>query len=172
MEVFLLSRFKNLFTRTSFISLAFLLIAAFSSVNAFSRNSQEKSKSDNTNSSSLEGRRLSQTSSPKVLMPMPTGQRDIASTKVESSRDPFQETPIVESSNIELLSSAIEFNGIAKSGETLVAVIKTEKGQHFYKVGDKLENGFLVKDISGTEVTVDISNGSKSYRLSFQGFRE
>ena len=49
---------------------------------------------------------------------------------------------------------------------------KTEKGPKVYKVGDNLVNGFIIKDISEIEVSVDISNGYKKYRLSLQGLKK
>ena len=103
---------------------------------------------------------------PQELLPMPLGELDEAAKKVRSSRDPFRDTPVIESSNLEILKSALRFKGIAKSGDDLWAMIKTKKGQEFYKVGDSLGNGFYVKGISPKEVTVDISNGYRFYRLS------
>ncbi len=100
------------------------------------------------------------------LIPMPIGQLDEAFKKVKSSRDPFQDTPIVESNNLEVLKSALRFKGIVKSGDDLLVMIKTTKGQEFYKVGDSLGNGFLIKGISQKDLTVDISNGFRFYRLS------
>tara|TARA_E500000331_G_scaffold227897_1_gene218119 strand:- start:6787 stop:7287 length:501 start_codon:yes stop_codon:yes gene_type:complete len=100
------------------------------------------------------------------LIPMPIGQFDEAFKKVKSSRDPFQDTPIVESNNLEVLKSALRFKGIVKSGDDLLVMIKTTKGQEFYKVGDSLGNGFLIKGISQKDLTVDISNGFRFYRLS------
>ena len=113
---------------------------------------------------------ISEAASPsRVLIPMPLGQIDVASQKVERTRDPFQEPAIIEARNIGILQSALVFQGIAKTGGNLVAMIKTEKGHKVYKVGDDLGNGFIIKEISETEASVDISNGLKNYRLSFKG---
>ena len=103
------------------------------------------------------------------LIPMPLGQLDEAVKKVQSSRDPFQNTPAIESNNLDALKSALRLKGLVKSGDSLLAMIKTGKGQEFYKVGDSLGNGFYIKDISQKDVTVDISNGDKHYRLSLFG---
>ena len=103
------------------------------------------------------------------LIPMPLGQLDEAAKKVQSSRDPFQNTPAIESNNLDALKSALRLKGLVKSGDSLLAMIKTGKGQEFYKVGDSLGNGFYIKDISQKEATVDISNGYKHYRLSLFG---
>ena len=106
------------------------------------------------------------------LIPMPLGQLDEAAKKVQSSRDPFQNTPAIESNNLAALKSALRLKGLVKSGDSLLAMIKTGKGQEFYKVGDSLGNGFYIKDISQKEVTVDISNGYKHYRLSLFGLNK
>ena len=99
---------------------------------------------------------------------MPIIEIGIAARKVESSRNPFQEPSKLESSNLDILNSAIQFSGIAKSGNSLVAMIKTKQGQQAYKIGDSLGNGFIIKSISSTDVTVDISDGYRSYRLFFK----
>ena len=104
--------------------------------------------------------------SSQKLLPMPLGQLDEATKKVRSTRDPFQNTSGIESNNLEVLKSALRLKGIIKSGNNLLAMIKTTKGQEFYKVGDSLGNGFFVKEISSKDVTVDISNGYRFYRLS------
>ena len=46
-----------------------------------------------------------------------------------------------------------------------MAIIANKDGQNLYSVGDTLGNGFLIQSISLENVTVDISNGSKKYRL-------
>ena len=55
---------------------------------------------------------------------------------------------------------------MAQSDKKLVAIIETENGQKFYEVGDTLDNGFVIQFISLENVTVDISNGTKKYRLT------
>ena len=106
---------------------------------------------------------------PKVLLKqMPKGNINAASKKVNSFRDPFQEPLQSEINNLDDLSIAIEFKGIAKSNENLVAVIKTKDKQKSYKVGDYLDNGFQIKNISIKNLSVDITNGSKDYRLTFK----
>ncbi len=104
----------------------------------------------------------------EVLIPMPIGEIDLSAEKVKSTRNPFKAPSNLESTNLDLLNSAIQFSGIAKSGDLLVVIIRTDKGQKAYKVGDSLGNGFIVKSISSKDVTVDISNGSRSYRLGLQ----
>ena len=99
---------------------------------------------------------------------MPVGKIDIASSKVVSTRNPFQEPSILEAGNQKALNSEILFTGIAKSGDTMVAMIKTKQGQKAYKVGDSLGNGFTITSISSDDLTVDISDGSRSYRISLE----
>ena len=53
-----------------------------------------------------------------------------------------------------------------ESDKKLLAIIETDNGQKFYKVGDTLDNGFVIQFISLENVTVDISNGTKKYRLT------
>jgi len=103
-----------------------------------------------------------------VLKEMPIGSIDEASKKVKNLRDPFQEPLYSEINNLDDLSFAIEFKGIAKSKDNLVAVIKTKDKQKSYKVGDYLDNGFKIKNISIKDIAVDIVNGTKSYRLTFK----
>ena len=104
--------------------------------------------------------------SKKVLIPMPSGDINTSSTKVNFNRNPFQEPIKSEFSSIENLYSSLKFRGLAKSDNKLFAIIETNSNQKFYKVGDSLDNGFVIKFISVDDVTVDISNGSKNYRLS------
>ena len=103
-----------------------------------------------------------------ILKQMPVGNIDAASKKVKNLRDPFQEPAYSEINNLDDFSYAIEFKGIAKSKDNLVAVIKTRDKQKSYKVGDYLDNGFRIKNISIKDIAVDIVNGTKSYRLTFK----
>ena len=144
-------------------------IVGSSSVLASTPSSQEM---NNKNTLSLKEQVTLMEGPSQELLPMPQGQLDEASKKVRSSRNPFRDTPVIESSNLEILKSALRFKGIAKSGDDLLAMIKTNKGQDFYKVGDSLGNGFYVKGISREDVTVDISNGYRFYRLSLYGLNK
>ncbi len=101
----------------------------------------------------------------KDLWPMPIGEIELAAKKVKNNRNPFKEPSGLESENIDIINSAIKFSGIAKVDNILVAMIETKEGQKAYRVGDPLGNGFFIKSISKDNVTVDISNGSKDYRL-------
>ena len=64
------------------------------------------------------------------------------------------------------LYSSLRFKGLAQSDKKLLAIIETDNVQKFYKVGDTLDNGFVIQFISLENVTVDISNGTKKYRLT------
>ena len=171
MEARLFNRFRGLPVKKGLLVLIISSLMGASGVIALSKNNQSKPKDIDPGSTLIQKSETLKNAPTQELMPMPSGQLDLALAKVKSTRDPFQEAPVTESSNIDLLRSAIQFNGIAKSGDTLVAIIKTEEGQNFYKVGDKLDNGFIIEKISGTNVTADISNGVKTYRLSIENFR-
>jgi|MDSZ01.2.fsa_nt_gb hypothetical protein len=101
------------------------------------------------------------------LLPMPIADLDSASSKVNVNRNPFHKPLTSEISNIDDLYINIQFKGIAKSGDEVVAIIETENSQKFFKKGDDLENGFFVKSISAEDTSVEISNGSRNYKLSF-----
>ena len=156
-------RYKFLLIKKRFVALGMLSIVGVSSVLASTPSNQEV---NNKKTLSLKEKVTLIEARSQDLIPMPKGQLDEASKKVQSSRDPFQNTPTIESNNIEALKSALRFKGIVKSGDDLLAMIKTTKGQEFYKVGDSLGNGFFIKGISKKDITVDISNGFRSYRLS------
>ena len=99
------------------------------------------------------------------LIPMPIGNRDWASSRVNPKRNPFQKPQKSEITNIEDLFLTLQLKGLAKSGKESLAIIESEDIQKFYRIGDSLENGFLIKSISFEDISVDISNGSKNYRL-------
>ena len=63
------------------------------------------------------------------------------------------------------MNSALKFKGLVQSKDKLMAIISTKDGQNLYAVGDDLGSGFFVEEISLENVTVDISNGLKKYRL-------
>ncbi len=104
--------------------------------------------------------------SSKILMPIPTGDINTSSTKVNYERNPFQNPSKSEFPTIENLYSSLLFKGLAQSKKKLVAIIETQNGQNFYEVGDSLENGFTIQSISLENTSVDISNGIKNYRLT------
>ena len=96
---------------------------------------------------------------------MPIGNLDAASKKVQINRNPFQEPAEIEFVNISNLNTSLNFKGLVQSEDKLMAIIANKDGQNLYSVGDTLGNGFLIQSISLENVTVDISNGSKKYRL-------
>ena len=99
------------------------------------------------------------------LKPMPIGDSKSASQRVNIKRNPFQKPEKSEISNIDDIYSALIFKGIAKSGDKLVAVIETDDVQKFYEVGDLMDNGFTINSISYEETSVEVSNGSRNYKL-------
>tara|TARA_B100000965_G_scaffold37978_1_gene28023 strand:+ start:4968 stop:5468 length:501 start_codon:yes stop_codon:yes gene_type:complete len=129
-------------------------------------NTQINKEMDNKNTLSLTSAMPPIEDISQELIPMPLGQIEEATKKVRSSRDPFQNTPAIESNNLDALKSALILKGLVKTGDKVLAMIQTRKGQEFYEVGDSLGNGFFIKVISQKDVTVDISNGFRYYRLS------
>ena len=118
MEAGIHSKFRGLPIKAGLLLFLLSIIAGASGVVAFSQNTQDKAKKVKENAPFQKKSEAVKSSPIKALIPMPSGKLDIALAKVESTRDPFQEAPVTESSNINLLSSAIEFRGIAKSGNT------------------------------------------------------
>ena len=108
----------------------------------------------------------------KGLIPMPVGDINSSSVKVNFERNPFKEPLKTEFPTVENLYSSLKFKGLARSDEKVVAIIETVKGQKFYEVGDTLDNGFVIQLISLENVTVDITNGSKKYRLTLGGMEQ
>jgi len=102
----------------------------------------------------------------KDLLPMPAGDINSSSKKVNFNRNPFQDPLETEYPTIENLYSSLRFKGLAQSDKKVLAIIETVNGQKFYQVGDTLDNGFVIQFISLENVTVDISNGTKKYRLT------
>ena len=121
---------------------------------------------NNNNSSSLQQSLSNKKNSKDLLIPMPMGDFGSASARVNINRNPFQDPAKSEITNIDNLNAALQFKGVALSGNTLSAIIRTEDVQKFYEVGDIMENGFTIKSISYEDITVDLSNGSKNYRLT------
>ena len=99
------------------------------------------------------------------LIPMPVGNIESAISKVNSKRNPFKNPSKSEITNTDDLYLTLQFKGLAKSRNESIAIIQSEGIQKFYSVGDTLDNGFLIKSISYEDVSVDISNGSRNYRL-------
>ena len=99
------------------------------------------------------------------LSKMPIGNLDSASKKVQTNRNPFQEPAEIEFVNVSNINSYLNFKGLVQSEDKLMAIIATKEGQNLYGVGDTVGSGFLVQSISLENVTVDISNGIKKYRL-------
>jgi len=150
---------------------SFSLLAVSSAVIAVGNNTPRIDRQDKINPFFNNEKTIISPSS-KVLIPMPKGDIEMASRKVKNTRDPFQEPQIIETSNLELLNSVIKFKGIAKHGDNLVAMIKTSKEEQIYKVGDSIGNGFIIKAISAGDITVDISDGLRNYRLALDTLRK
>tara|TARA_Y100000589_G_scaffold74052_1_gene67351 strand:- start:1695 stop:2171 length:477 start_codon:yes stop_codon:yes gene_type:complete len=106
------------------------------------------------------------------LIPMPIGNLESALSKVNSKRNPFKKPSKTELINTNDLYLTLQFKGLAKSGNKSLAIIQSEGIQKFYAVGDTLDNGFLIKSISFEDISVDISNGSKNYRLILNNFKK
>ncbi len=173
METRLLSRFKIISINRVLIIFVICFTGGVKVIaSPINSNSSQRTKRIGEHSLPIKETITFSTPSLEILLPMPIGEIDTSSDKVESTRNPFQEPSALELSDLDGLNSAIQFNGIAKSGDSLVAMIKTEQGQKIYKVGDSLGNGFIIKSISSNDVTVDISNGSRNYRLSLKTLKK
>ena len=105
------------------------------------------------------------------LLPMPIGDVEAAAAKVTFERNPFDEPSKAEYPISSNLNSNLQFKGLVQSNNIVRAIIKTEDGQKFYGVGDKLSNGFSIIAISLEETTVDLSNGSKKFRLTLSSLK-
>ena len=108
----------------------------------------------------------------KDLIPFPVGDINSSSLKVNFDRNPFKEPLKTEFSTIKNLYSRLKFRGLAQSDKKVEAIIETENGQKFYGVGDTLDNGFEIQLISLENVTVDIKNGFKKYRLTLSAIEQ
>ncbi|WP_320667395.1 hypothetical protein [Prochlorococcus sp. MIT 1307] len=148
------------------------LIAGTSTGIANTNDSHQKSKIVSQHSLPIKETFTVSAPPPEVLLPMPIGEVELASQKVKSSRNPFEKPSTLESTNLDILNSSIQFNGIAQSGNSLVAMIKTPKGHQTYAVGDPLGNGLTITSISSTDITVDLSDGYRNYRLSLKSLKE
>ena len=100
------------------------------------------------------------------LLPVPIGDIDSASKKVESERNPFEDPAETEFTSISSINNTLKFKGLVKANEKVMAIIANDSEQKLYSVGDTLNNGFTIKSISIQNTTVDISNGFKNYRLT------
>ncbi len=151
-----------------FLIFTISLIAGTSAAIAISQNSDGRGKKVGQHSLPVKEILTFSAPPPSALLPMPVGEVALASRNVESTRNPFEEPSSLKSGNLDVLNSAIQLNGIARSGNSVVAIIKTKEGQQAYAAGDSLGNGFIVTSISSQDATVDISDGYRNYRLSFK----
>ena len=99
------------------------------------------------------------------LAPMPMGDINTSSKKVNYERNPFQEPTESQFSTMENLYESLRLKGLAKTDNKIFAIIEIGNNEKFYKVGDTLKNGFIISLISLENLAVDISNGSKNLRL-------
>tara|TARA_Y100000589_G_C27049873_1_gene586836 strand:+ start:452 stop:928 length:477 start_codon:yes stop_codon:yes gene_type:complete len=104
------------------------------------------------------------------FLPMPIGDIKEASRKVDFDRNPFQ-IPLSNDLSSGNIYENIQFKGLAKSNNKVLAIIQSKQKQGFYKVGDLLDNGYFIKSISTKNISVDISDGSKNYRLSLTNIK-
>ncbi len=102
------------------------------------------------------------------LREIPDKSESIGKNRLNFGRNPFAE-PSLSASNQEtskfLLSTSISatiFIGKEKS-----ALIRTFKGSDYYKTGDEVGEGYIVKEITSSPTTVTLSNGKleKTYLL-------
>ena len=106
-----------------------------------------------------------------TLLPMPLGDFNSASRKVDIDRNPFKLQSIYEFPIISNINSNLKFKGIVHSDKKTKAIIEIAGIQKFYKEGELLSNGFLIKSISLQNKSVDISDGTKNFRLILNNFK-
>ena len=106
-----------------------------------------------------------------VLLEIPIGNFESASKRVKFNRNPFQDPIQSDFLKVSNINSILQFKGLVKSEDKLMAIIYTKDGQNLYQEGDEIGNGFLIKSISIKDTTVDISDGYKFYRLSLKSYK-
>lgn len=106
-----------------------------------------------------------------VLLKIPIGNFESASKRVKFNRNPFRDPIQSDFLKVSNINSILQFKGLVKSGDKLMAIIYTKDGQNLYQEGDDIGNGFLIKSISIQDTTVDISDGLKFYRLSLKSYK-
>ena len=105
--------YRRLSIRKSFLILGIASLVGASSVFASTSSNQDiKTKQ----ALSLKEKVTLIEASSQKLLPMPLGQLEEASKKVRSTRDPFQNTPGIESNNLEVLKSVYLSRGIWDEG--------------------------------------------------------
>ena len=105
------------------------------------------------------------------LLPMPLGNFSSASKKVDINRNPFKEQSFSAFPIISNINSNLKFKGLLYSDKKIKAIIEIAGIQKLYKEGDLLSNGFLIKTISIQDTSVDISDGTKNFRLKLYNLR-
>ena len=104
------------------------------------------------------------------LLPMPYGDIKEAASKVQFDRNPFNDISKSEYPIINNLNTSFLFKGLVKSNNLVKAIIESDSEEKFYKLGDTLENGFIINIISFEENFIDISDGTNKYRLKLSKF--
>ena len=105
------------------------------------------------------------------LLPMPLGNFSSASKKVDINRNPFKEQSFSAFPIISNINSNLKFKGLVYSNKKIRAIIEIAGIQKFYKEGDLLSNGFLIKTISLEDTSVDISDGTKNFGLKLNNLK-
>ena len=155
---------KNKFHQTTQTTATLLIVGTLTIFvqNGFAQESKKNSSQLEQTSNKFKGK----------LIPMPVGDLDSAFSNVNVQRNPFQKPLESEITNTDDLYLTLKFKGLVKSSNKVLAIIETNDIQKFYSVGEILDNGFLIKSISFEDISVDISNGSKDYRLMLNNYKK
>ena len=165
--------FSKVFARfmKNYIHLPHLISCLSIALASFFFASELHSQEQKNNSLLIEDRSNTNKPLKGILRPMPIGDFKSASKGVNINRNPFQDPAKSELTNIDDIYSALVFKGLARSGDKLLAIIQTDDVQKFYEVGDLMDNGFTIDSISYEETSIEVSNGSRKYKLILSGFK-
>tara|TARA_Y100000589_G_C26741454_1_gene461877 strand:- start:36 stop:518 length:483 start_codon:yes stop_codon:yes gene_type:complete len=156
---------KNTLIKFSHIFLYLVVIGSFLSVQSINYAEQKTNhllplKNNNQNLDPINNN----------LLPMPYGDIEEAASKVQFERNPFNDISKSEYPIINNLNTNFRFKGLVKSNNLVKAIIESDSEEKFYKLGDTLENGFIINIISFEENFIDISDGTNKYRLKLSKF--
>ena len=102
------------------------------------------------------------------LLPKPVAKLDEASKSVISSRNPFLGIESAKKLGSNQLPLDLRLTGIARTEDSVVAMISSRYGEQFYEVGNIIANGLKIIKISTDNESIDISNGLRTYTIKLR----